>query len=109
MVITDGSSGIGLAAAAALARAGDEVVLLGSHPLRLAKAVERVTDAAGGATPASYLADFAHLDQVRDVAGRLAADYDRIDVLANNAGRLAPYPARARLWEASCRAVGLSG
>src|SRR5688500_968776 len=91
VVITGGSSGIGLAAASALARAGDEVVLLGSHPGRLARAVARVTDAAG-VVPASYLADFAQLDQVREVAGRLAAGYDRIDVLANNAGRLAPYP-----------------
>jgi NAD(P)-dependent dehydrogenase (short-subunit alcohol dehydrogenase family) len=43
-------------------------------------------------TPAAYRADFAHLDQVREVGERLLDAYDRIDVLVNNAGRLAPYP-----------------
>jgi NAD(P)-dependent dehydrogenase (short-subunit alcohol dehydrogenase family) len=92
VVITGASSGIGLAAATALARNGDQVVLLGNHPGRLAKAVERVKEAADGVTPASYRADFAHLGQVREVGGKLLAAYDRIDVLANNAGGLAPYP-----------------
>jgi NAD(P)-dependent dehydrogenase (short-subunit alcohol dehydrogenase family) len=92
VVVTGGSSGIGLAAATALARNGDEVVLLGNHPGRLAKAVEQVGAAAGGVTPASYRADFADLGQVRAVGDRLLAAYDRIDVLVNNAGRLAPYP-----------------
>ena len=88
VVITGGSSGIGLAAAAALARGGDEVVLLGRNPERLARAVEVVRDA-GGRTPVAYRADFAVLDEVREVGGRLASDYAQIHVLVNNAGQLA--------------------
>ncbi|HEX8627267.1 MAG TPA: SDR family NAD(P)-dependent oxidoreductase, partial [Catenuloplanes sp.] len=44
-----------------------------------------------GRTPASYRADFAVLDQVRAAADRIRADYDRINVLVNNAGQLAPW------------------
>ena len=89
MVVTGASSGIGLAAAAAFARGGDEVVLLGRHPGRLQRAVEVVREA-GGRTPAAYRADFAVLDEVREAGGKIAADFERIDVLAGNAGQLGP-------------------
>jgi NAD(P)-dependent dehydrogenase (short-subunit alcohol dehydrogenase family) len=88
IVVTGGSSGIGLAAATAFARGGAEVVLLGRDPARLQRAVEVVREA-GGRTPAAYRADFAVLDQVREVGGRVAAEHERIDVLVNNAGQLA--------------------
>jgi NAD(P)-dependent dehydrogenase (short-subunit alcohol dehydrogenase family) len=88
VVVTGASSGIGSAAAVALARAGDDVVLLGRDPRRLAEAVSRDRDA-GGRTPASYRADFAVLDEVRGVGAAIAAEHQRIDVLANNAGMLA--------------------
>ncbi len=91
-MVTGGSSGIGLAAATALARGGDEVVLLGNHPGRLARAVEQVGDAAGGTRPAAFRADFGRFEEVRAVGDALLAAYDRIDVLVNNAGALAPYP-----------------
>ncbi len=87
-MVTGASSGIGLAAAVALARAGDDVVLLGRHPGRLDAAVAAVAEA-GGRRPAAYRADFAVLDEVRAVAQRIRADHERIDVLANNAGQLA--------------------
>jgi NAD(P)-dependent dehydrogenase (short-subunit alcohol dehydrogenase family) len=87
VVVTGASSGIGMAAAVALARAGDDVVLLGRDPGRLADAVSAVRDA-GGRTPASYRADFAVLDEVRRVGTAIAAEHERVDVLANNAGLL---------------------
>jgi NAD(P)-dependent dehydrogenase (short-subunit alcohol dehydrogenase family) len=83
VVITGGSSGIGLAAARTLAAAGDQVVLLGRNPAHLREAESLVP---GSRT---YQADFARLDDVRAVAKRLAADLPRIDVLVNNAGSLA--------------------
>lgn len=87
VVITGASSGIGLAAAVELARGGDEVVLLGRDPGRLQRAVEAVREVSGG-TPAAYRADFAVLDEVREAGGKIAAAYERIDVLVNNAGQL---------------------
>ncbi len=89
VVVTGASSGIGRAAAVALARGGDRVILLGRDPKRLASAAVEVREA-GGHTPPTYRADFAVLDEVRATGARLAAEHEQIHVLANNAGLLAP-------------------
>ncbi|MEV6300978.1 SDR family NAD(P)-dependent oxidoreductase [Actinoplanes sp. NPDC051861] len=85
IVVTGGSSGVGLAAAEQFAARGDEVVLVGRDPQRLATAVERVTRA-GGARPAHFRADFESFTEVRELASHLLATYPKIDVLASNAG-----------------------
>ena len=85
MVITGASSGIGLAAATTLARRGATVALVGRDVPRLDAATEAVREA-GGKTPYAYRADFARLEDVHVLADHLRQRYDRIDVLANNAG-----------------------
>ena len=92
VVITGASSGIGLSAAVALARRGDQVVLVGRDPARLTAAASEVRDATG-TLPASFRADFSSLDDVRALAAQLRTAYDRIDVLANNAGAIVLHPA----------------
>jgi NAD(P)-dependent dehydrogenase (short-subunit alcohol dehydrogenase family) len=79
IVITGASSGIGKAAAAALAGAGAMVAVVGRNPERTAA----VADSVGGVP---FVADFDHLDQVRGLAEALLARFETIDVLANNAG-----------------------
>jgi retinol dehydrogenase 12 len=84
-VITGATSGIGKAAAAALARQGAEVIVVGRDPGRT-EATAAAIQADGAPPPKVEIADLARLDQVRALAGRLDQTLDRIDVLINNAG-----------------------
>ncbi len=83
-VITGATSGIGKAAATALARQGAQVVLVGRDRAR-AEAVAAEIGSPGPAGPGVEIADLASMEQVRALAGRLQA-LERIDVLINNAG-----------------------
>ena len=84
-VVTGASSGIGKAAAVALAGLGATVVLLARDGGRGEAALADVAAAATGGKPQLELADLRELDQVRALAARLA-DRTAIDVLVNNAG-----------------------
>jgi NAD(P)-dependent dehydrogenase (short-subunit alcohol dehydrogenase family) len=86
-VVTGAGSGIGAAAAVALARRGLEVVLVGRRRAKLTRTVADVR-AVTGREPAAFTADFASLAEVRRLAAALREAYPRIDVLANNAGAL---------------------
>jgi NAD(P)-dependent dehydrogenase (short-subunit alcohol dehydrogenase family) len=79
IVITGASDGIGAAAARALAKAGERVVVVGRSAEKT-QAVAKELDAD------YFVSDFAELSQVRELAAALRSDYPRIDVLANNAG-----------------------
>jgi NAD(P)-dependent dehydrogenase (short-subunit alcohol dehydrogenase family) len=84
-VVTGATSGIGKAAAAALAQQGAEIIVVGRDPAR-AEATAAAIQADGAPPPKVEIADLARLDQVRALAGRLDQTLDRIDVLINNAG-----------------------
>jgi NAD(P)-dependent dehydrogenase (short-subunit alcohol dehydrogenase family) len=91
VVVTGSSSGIGLAAAAELARRGWTVAIVGRSPNRLGQALDRVRAAADpsrGASVTAYECDFNEFKQVRELAASLRSEYPHIDVLANNAGGL---------------------
>lgn len=88
VVVTGANSGIGLAAAEAFAAGGARVALVGRDRARLDDALGLVKTLSRGsdAAPAAYQANFAVLDDVRELAAALADAYPSIDVLANNAG-----------------------
>jgi NAD(P)-dependent dehydrogenase (short-subunit alcohol dehydrogenase family) len=83
-VVTGATSGIGKAAAAALAGLGATVVLVGRDRGRTEAAAAEI-GSASASPPRAEVADLASLEQVRALAERMAG-LERIDVLINNAG-----------------------
>ena len=89
ILITGGTSGIGLAAAEALAALGENIVIVGRNGTRTKIAAARVRSAAEkGATVGTLIADLASQDAVRNLATEVLYRYPRVDVLINNAGAM---------------------
>jgi NAD(P)-dependent dehydrogenase (short-subunit alcohol dehydrogenase family) len=88
VVLTGATRGIGRAAAIELARRGAEVVLVGREPERVGAVVEAATAAGGAGRVHGHVADLALMSSVRTLADEIRGRYERVDVLANNAGAL---------------------
>ena len=84
-VVTGASSGIGKAASLVLAQFGAEIILVCRDKARGEAALAEVRDVATAGTARLEIADLSSLQEVRDLAGRLAS-LDGLDVLINNAG-----------------------
>ncbi|MFI4947785.1 MAG: SDR family NAD(P)-dependent oxidoreductase [Alphaproteobacteria bacterium] len=89
-LVTGASAGIGLYTAIGLARAGFHVVMAGRDAARLERARQTVIERSGATQIEPALADFASLAAVRGLAERVLATHDRLDLLVNNAGLIAP-------------------
>ncbi|WP_405952909.1 SDR family oxidoreductase [Streptomyces prunicolor] len=83
-VVTGGSSGIGRAAAGALARAGAEVVVVARKEQELAATVDELT--ADGCRAAWVSGDLGTRDGVRAAAEAAAEVFGEPDILVNSAG-----------------------
>jgi NAD(P)-dependent dehydrogenase (short-subunit alcohol dehydrogenase family) len=86
VVITGGNSGIGKAAASALATAGARVIITARNEQRGRDAVADIVAASGSKQVELSLFDLADLSTVRAGAADLLERCPRIDVLLNNAG-----------------------
>ena len=84
VLVTGSTSGLGRGVALAMAGRGAHVIVHGRNRDRGMEVVEEITDGPGSAT--FYAADFASLAQVRALGEAILRDYDRVDVLVNNAG-----------------------
>lgn len=82
--VTGAGTGIGQAAAIALAQNGAHVILSGRSVKSLQK-TEDLIAAAGGSSSLEVL-DVSVPETVRAAAGRVVAQYGRLNVLVNNAG-----------------------
>lgn len=89
-LVTGASAGIGLHTALGLARVGMQVVIAGRDRSRTDAARNMIAERVPGAVIETALADFASLADVRALAADVLARCDRLDVLVNNAGLIAP-------------------
>ena len=86
ILVTGATDGLGKHVASALARRGATVLLHGRSPERLEVTLEELRGQTSSQKVGSYLADLSSLAAVRDLAERILSEYDRLDVLVNNAG-----------------------
>ena len=84
-LVTGSTSGLGRELAIRLGARGDHVIVHGRNQERGAEVVDAI-NAEGPGSARFYRADLASLVEVRQFAETLLADYDRLDILINNAG-----------------------
>src|SRR3954447_12623418 len=89
-LITGASAGIGLETAVGLARVGFRVIMAGRDAARIERARTEIMARSGSDHIETALADFASLAAVRGLAETVLARHDRLDLLVNNAGLIAP-------------------
>jgi retinol dehydrogenase 12 len=89
-LVTGASGGIGLYTALGLARSGFRVILHGRDGARVERGRRMIAERPGAIPPETALADFSSLQAVRGLAGEVLRRHDRLDLLVNNAGLMAP-------------------
>lgn len=88
IVVTGATSGIGYAAAQQFAKCGATLLLVGRSADRNERVVGELIAATGNNAISQVPADMGDLQQVRELAARVLALHDRLDVLVHNAGAL---------------------
>ena len=86
ILVTGATDGLGRRVARELAAKGTTVLLHGRSPERLEATLEELRGQTSTEKVGSYVADLSSLAAVRDLADRILSEYDRLDVLVNNAG-----------------------
>ncbi|MGP4953186.1 SDR family NAD(P)-dependent oxidoreductase, partial [Psychrobacter sp. T6-1] len=85
IIITGASSGIGERTAYLLSECGAHVIMLARTEDKLKKVKENIVELGGKAS--YYPCDLTDMDDIEKVSEQIKADFDRVDVLVNNAGR----------------------
>ncbi len=82
--ITGASRGVGEGIARVFHREGADIIISARGETELNRVKDSCTDGPGTVTVLPF--DIAEMDQLADAAGTVLADFDRLDVLVNNAG-----------------------
>lgn len=88
ILITGATSGIGKATALALAKQGAHVIIHGRDAAKTEAVKQEITALAGHSGVDTLVADLFSLEETRKMAESFRRQYDRLDVLINNAGVL---------------------
>ena len=84
-IVTGGNGGIGLGIARGLAQAGASIAVLGRNEAKSREAVRLISETTGAATLV-VTADVTEAEDVERAVVETQAQFDRIDILFNNAG-----------------------
>ncbi len=90
IVITGANSGIGKAISLRLAREGVNVIMVCRDALRGQAAKDEIKEASGSSSIQLYIADLSSIESIKTLGNDLCSDFDKIDVLINNAGVISP-------------------
>lgn len=88
IVVTGASDGVGKAASRAFAQGGAEVVMIGRNEAKTVAAARAIMSETGSRTVYWQIADLSEQESVRELAARIRVTYEKVDVLANNAGAM---------------------
>ena len=86
ILITGANSGIGKATAKALAAMGGQIILVTRQAHSGNETLEEIKQETGSNKLHTYTCDLSSLTQIRELGATLHRNFDRIDVIINNAG-----------------------
>ena len=86
VLVTGATSGMGMVIALALAENGAAVIVHGRNAKKAEDAVKEIKEKTGNPSIYFLVADFSKLEDVRKLAADVKKNFERLDVLINNAG-----------------------
>lgn len=90
VIVTGSSSGIGFAAAKALANKNAKVIIAVRNPSKGAEAKEKIEAQNKNADVEVMIVDLSDIDSVKNFTDGFKTKYDKLDLLINNAGVMIP-------------------